>query len=60
MDTSKTSHGRYEHDYDGRPPVGEYEGDDPLLERLRKYHVLVDAPRPLKNPGVPDEAGGSD
>jgi len=27
----------YDHDFDGRPPVG-WHDDDPLLERLCRYH----------------------
>jgi hypothetical protein len=27
----------YDHDYDGRPPVG-WHDDDPLLERLIRFH----------------------
>ena len=27
----------HDHDYDGRPPVG-WQDDDPLLERLCRYH----------------------
>jgi len=27
----------YDHDYDGRPPVG-WHDDDPLLERLCRFH----------------------
>ena len=59
MDDRETRHvDDYNPDYDGRPPVGKFDRD-PLLEALRRHHV-IDAPRPCPNPGVPDDAGGSD
>jgi hypothetical protein len=51
-----------ERDFDGRPSVE----DDPLLATLRAmyphrdYGSVIDAPRPpRRNPGAPDDAGGS-
>ena len=32
-----SQHAPHDHDYDGRPPVG-WQDDDPLLERLCRYH----------------------
>jgi len=32
-----SQHAPHDHDYDGRPPVG-WHDDDPLLERLCRYH----------------------